>query len=496
MPKPVGSIGDRKSALIQTAELPVGDIPGLWTGLGLAKWRFGGGQMDDVPKKRLKVAIIGTGISGMSAAWLISQRHSVTIYERDERLGGHSHTVDAPNGNTTIPVDTGFIVYNEKTYPNLTALFAHLDVATEPSEMSFAVSLDNGGLEYSGSRFGLFAQKRNVFRPRFWSMLNDIHRFYREAPTDAVLLDDLHTTLGDYLDMNRYGRAFRDDHLLPMAGAIWSAPPETMLAYPAAAFIRFHDNHGLLQVSKRPPWRTVSGGSRSYVERLTASYRNRIALGSAAKHVYRAGAKVGVRDAFGRIEWFDHLVIATHADEALAMLDDPSPAESELLGAFRYSQNIAILHSDPSLMPKRRAVWSSWNYIGPASADKASGCAVTYWMNRLQNIVSTAPLFVTLNPRREPNPRTIVTVETYDHPLFDTGAIRAQQRLWSLQGKRNTWFCGAYFGAGFHEDGLQSGLAVAETLGGLRRPWRVTNESTRIFIERKLPEYEPASVAA
>ena len=452
--------------------------------------------MDDVPKKRLKVAVIGTGISGMSAAWLISQRHSVTVYERDERLGGHSHTVNAPNGATTIPVDTGFIVYNEKTYPNLTALFAHLDVPTEPSEMSFAVSLDDGRLEYSGSRFGLFAQKRNVFRPRFWSMLNDIHRFYREAPTDVTLLDELHTTLGDYLDMNRYGRAFRDDHLLPMAGAIWSAPPETMLAYPAAAFIRFHDNHGLLQVSNRPQWRTVSGGSRSYVERLTSSYRHRIELGAAAKHICRRGAKVGILDAFARIEWFDHLVIATHADEALALLDDPSPTESALLGAFRYSKNIAILHSDPSLMPKRRAVWSSWNHIGPASADDAGGCTVTYWMNRLQNIVSTAPLFVTLNPRREPNPRTIVTVENYDHPLFDTGAIRAQRRLWSLQGKRNTWFCGAYFGAGFHEDGLQSGLAVAEALGGARRPWHVVDESTRIFIERKSPENEPAGVVA
>jgi uncharacterized protein len=444
------------------------------------------------PKRRLKIAVVGTGISGMSAAWLLSRWHDVTVYERDERVGGHSHTVLAPSGDTVVPVDTGFIVYNEKAYPNLTALFAHLDVSTEPAEMSFAVSLDGGSLEYSGSGFsGLFAQKRNMLRPRFWSMLADLHRFYREAPTDVTLLDQLHTTIGDYLDKNAYGRAFRDDHLLPMAGAIWSAPPDAMLAYPAAAFIRFHDNHGLLQVSNRPQWRTVSGGSREYVERLTASYRDRIRLGVAARQVRRSGGKACIRDAAGRNAYFDHVVIATHADEALAMLDDPSPAERTLLGAFRYSRNIAILHGDPSLMPKRRTVWSSWNYIAPAGAAQAGGCTVTYWMNRLQNLKSTAPLFVTLNPWREPDPRTVVTAETYDHPLFDTAAMRAQRQLWTLQGERNTWFCGAYFGAGFHEDGLQSGLAVAETLGGLRRPWRVTNESGRIFIERKTPAHEP-----
>ncbi len=269
-----------------------------------------------------------------------------------------------------------------------------------------------------------------------------------------------------------------------------------MLDYPAAWFIRFLHNHGLLRISKRPQWRTVSGGSRSYVERLTASYRDRIALGRAAKGICRAGAKAGVRDAAGRIEWFDHVVIATHADQALAMLDDPSAAERALLGAFRYSKNIAILHSDLSLMPKRRAVWSSWNYIGAPFVDKCGGCTVTYWMNRLQNLASAPPLFVTLNPRREPNPRNVVSVEAYDHPLFDAGAMRAQRLLWSLQGERNTWFCGAYFGAGFHEDGLQSGLAVAEELGGGRRPWQVANQSGRIFIERKSPQHPPAEVAA
>ena len=411
----------------------------------------------------------------MAAAWLLSQAHDVTVYERAERIGGHSNTVDVPHGSRAVPVDTGFIVYNETAYPNLTALFAHLGVPTDPSDMSFAVSLDGGGLEYSGSGFaGLFAQKSNLFRPRFWSMLTDIRRFYREAPSDVTLLDELHTTLGDYLHTRGYSPAFRDDHLLPMAGAIWSAPPQAMLAYPAASFIRFHDNHGLLQVANRPQWRTVTGGSRAYVERLTELYLDRIELGIAAKRVSRNGGRAAVTDAGGRTQWFDHVVIAAHADEALAMLADPSPAERALLGAFAYSKNAAVLHSDASLMPKRRAVWSSWNYIGPDAAHRATnGCTVTYWMNRLQNIASPAQLFLTLNPHREPAPGTVLASEFYDHPLFDAAAMRAQRRLWSLQGERNTWFCGSYFGAGFHEDGLQAGLAVAEALGQVRRPWSV-----------------------
>src|SRR5580692_6226494 len=334
------------------------------------------------------IAVIGTGIAGMSAAWLLSQKHKVTVYESDRRIGGHSNTVMVEGAKGTIPVDTGFIVYNEATYPNLTALFEHLNVPTQLSDMSFAVSLADGDLEYSGTNLaGLFAEKRNLFRPRFWSM-----------PRDLTLLEEFHTTLGDYLDAGAYGAPFRRDHLLPMAASIWSAPAATILDYPAAAFIRFQDSHGLLRIRNRPQWRTVLGGSRAYVERLTQRYADRIRLATGATSIHRSAEGVKVRDCNGNVEIFDDVVIAAHADQALAMLDEPTPEERRLLGAFRYSRNVAVLHSDHRQMPRRRAVWSSWNHIG----DSDSNCpTVTYWMNALQCIPHDTLLFVTLNPQRE-----------------------------------------------------------------------------------------------
>jgi predicted NAD/FAD-binding protein len=429
------------------------------------------------PRKR--IAVVGTGISGMSAAWLLSQRHDVTVYERDGRLGGHSNTVEVDTPDGVVPVDTGFIVYNEKTYPNLTALFAHLDVPTHPSEMSFAVSLKEGELEYSGSSLnGLFAQRSNVFRPRFWSMLNDLWRFYREAPRDLSSLDDL-SSLEQYLDAGYYGEVFRSDHLLPMAAAIWSASPGLMLQYPAASFIRFHDNHGLLRLRNRPQWRTVAGGSRTYVDALTHRFKDAVRLANGVTAIRRQPEGVEVRDCSGRADHFDDVVIATHADQALALLEQPTTQERNLLGAFRYSQNRAVLHSDPALMPQRKAAWASWNYIGGKGT--AETPTVTYWMNALQHLATAQNLFVTLNPLVEP--QQVLREEHYDHPIFDAAAMGAQRRLWSLQGGNHTWFCGSYFGAGFHEDGLQSGLAVAETLGGVRRPWSVENESGRIYLD-------------
>jgi predicted NAD/FAD-binding protein len=426
-------------------------------------------------EQRLEIAVIGSGIAGLSAAWLLSQRHHVTLYERASRPGGHSHTVEAGG----VPVDTGFIVYNEATYPNLTALFAHLGVRSKASEMSFAVSLDGGALEYAGTDLGgLFAQRSNIVRPRFWSMLRDLRRFYREAPLDAATLSP-GVSLGEYLDAGDYGAAFQQDHLLPMAGAIWSASADSLRDYPALHFIRFCDNHGLLKFTDRPVWRTVDGGSQEYVRRLLGGI-SETRLGRAARLIRRRLDSVVVQDMLGDQQVFDHVVLACHADEALAMLDDPSESEATLLGAFGYTSNRAVLHGDPRLMPRRRAVWASWNYLGGRAHTKE--LHVTYWMNRLQGLTGAPPLFITLNPAVEPAAGTILQEQVYEHPRFDTDAMRAQAALWSLQGRQRTWFCGAYFGAGFHEDGLQSGLAVAEQLGGVRRPWTVANESGRISL--------------
>jgi uncharacterized protein len=428
---------------------------------------------------RKRVAVVGTGISGLSAAWLLSQRHDATVYEQDGRPGGHSNTVTVDTPEGAIPVDTGFIVYNEETYPNLAALFAHLAVPTQPSEMSFAVSIADGDLEYSGSSLnGLFAQRRNVFRPRFWSMLNDLWRFYREAPRDLPSLNEL-SSLEQYLDAGAYGEVFRNDHLLPMAAAIWSASPSLMLQYPAASFIRFHDNHGLLRFRNRPQWRTVTGGSRVYVDALTQQLTRAVRLARGVTAVRRLNDQVEVRDCTGQIESYDDVVIATHADQALALLQDPTADERNLLGAFRYSTNRAVLHSDATLMPRRRSVWASWNYIGRRCGDIQNNPTVTYWMNTLQRLPTSQKLFVTLNPRSEP--KKAIHQQSYEHPIFDAAAMRAQRQLWSLQGRARTWFCCSYFGAGFHEDGLQAGLAVAEAVGDVRRPWRVENESGRLY---------------
>jgi len=432
----------------------------------------------------LSVAVVGSGISGLAAAWLLSSRHHVTLFEAEGRLGGHSHTVDADG----TPVDTGFIVYNQVTYPNLTALFTHLEVATQASEMSFSVSLEDGRLEYAGTDWGaLLAQRTNILRPRFWRMMRDLVRFYREAPRDLPSLGL--QSLADYLERGNYGEAFRDDHLYPMAAAIWSTPAAEIGRYPAASFIRFCETHGLLRIADRPIWRTVDGGSRRYVRKLAAPIAE-VRLDRPVRAVRRTATGVEVVDTSGTKRPFDHVVLATHADDALRLLSDPSPEERRLLSPFRYSSNDAILHADPELMPRRRRVWSSWNYLtGAAGGPKP---AVTYWMNKLQGIDVNKPLFVTLNPHREPAAATVFTRVAYRHPLFDGHAMQAQRELWSLQGLRSTWFCGAYFGAGFHEDGLQAGLAVAESLGGVQRPWTVADESGRIH---RLPD-KPVARAA
>lgn len=428
----------------------------------------------------LKIAVVGSGVAALSSAWLLSQRHRVTVYEKAERLGGHSNTVTAAALSGDVAVDTGFICFNDATYPNLIALFTHLGVQTRATDMSFAVSLEEGRFEYAAP--GLFAQRRNLLRPRFWSMLSEVLRFYRQAPIHLGGLTDPDLTLGDYLKREGFSEAFRDDHLLPMAAAIWSSPAHTLMDYPAEAFIRFCGNHGLLKLVGRPLWRTIKGGSRVYVERLAQAIED-VRLDHGVTAVRRTDHGVMVHDSQGGAERFDHVVIGAHADQALAMLDEPTAREREVLGAFRYSRNFTVLHTDADLMPRRRRAWASWNYIGANG-----GLCVTYWMNKLQGLPGQ-DLFVTLNPPRPPKPDTLLRSELYEHPIFNPAALEAQKQLWSLQGRGGVWFCGAHFGAGFHEDGLQSGLAVAEQLGGVRRPWTVANESGRIHLS-------PASAGA
>ena len=439
---------------------------------------------DSSPRKN--IAVIGSGIAGMSAAWLLSQKHEVTVYEKNARLGGHSNTVTVKTSAGDIGVDTGFIVFNDITYPNLVALFEHLGVPVKMSDMSFGVSLNGGRFEYSSVGASAFlCGGRNLVNPRFWSMTMDLLRFYKHAPKDLPATREDMISLGDYLAAQGYGDAFQRDHLLPQAAAIWSASMADIRNYPACAFVRFFENHGLLKVVGRPEWHTVDGGSQEYVKRLTASYADRVKLNAGAVSVRREGAGVWVRDASGESTRFDHVVIATHGDEALAMLDDPSADERTLLGAFRYSKNRAVLHTDRSLMPRRKKLWASWNYVGD---NPDGGCVVSYWMNLLQRLPCSEDIFLTLNPERMPRPETVLYETEYEHPLFDAAALRAQQRVWQLQGQRNTWFCGAHFGAGFHEDGLQAGLAVAEQLGGVKRPWSVLEESGRIYLPSGAPE--------
>ncbi len=433
-----------------------------------------------IQDRRLHIVVVGSGAAGLSAAWLLSKRHRVTLLEKDDRLGGHAHTATVP-GDEGRKIDTGFIVYNEPSYPNLTEWFKTMNVATEDSDMSFAVSRDSGRFEYAGGpALGLLAQRTMPFKPRFWRMLKDLLRFYREAPNNIPENSEL--SLGDYLQQQGYSRDFIQDHLLPFGAAIWSTSKTRMLDYPAASFIRFCENHGLLKITDRPQWRTVTGGSEQYVNAVKQSLgEDSVVVNFAVNSIERHDDHVIVRDRAGQEISADHVVIAAHADQALECLETPTNDEIKLLSTFEYESNLAILHTDTSVMPKRRRAWCSWNYVED-TGDDHSQVSLSYWMNKLQNIDSDTQYMVTLNPSVPPPAETILRTQVYQHPIFTAETWDAQQALWSLQGKNRTWFCGSYFGSGFHEDAVQAGFAVAEQLGGLQRPWQVDNPSGRIVV--------------
>lgn len=436
------------------------------------------GQQD---QKQLNIAVVGTGIAGLSAAWLLGKQHRVTVYEQNTYAGGHSNTAEISLNGRNIAVDTGFIVYNPVNYPNLVALFEHLQVPNKLSDMSFAASLRDGSLEYSGTDLnGLFAQRSNLARPRFYSMLKDLMRFYRQAPDLACDSSLAKIPLGDFLRREAYGDAFIKDHLMPMGAAIWSSSVEQMLTFPTLSFLRFFKNHGLVQLSNRPEWRTVDGGSREYVRRILDDFSGQVHYGDPVTDIVRKNGRIKLATQSGLFQEYDHVVMACHSDEALKILNQPSDAETQTLGQIRYQNNEAILHTDTRLMPARRRAWASWNYIGSRTDQDAELLCVTYWMNLLQSLSVEDPVLVTLNPCRQVEASKIIERYDYAHPIFDAAAINAQPELWQLQGQQNTWFCGAYFGYGFHEDGIQSGLGVAELLGGMRRPWAISEDSDRV----------------
>jgi predicted NAD/FAD-binding protein len=440
----------------------------------------------------MRIAVIGTGIAGLGCAWLLSQRHAVEVYEAEPRLGGHTNTVDVPWRGRQVPVDTGFIVYNERNYPNLTKLFDHLAVPTHASDMSFGVSLDGGRLEYAGDSLGgLFAQKRNLLRPGFHRMLRDIQRFNRDAM--SYLADPLReeVSLGDFLAVRGYGEAFCCHYLLPMGAAIWSASVDGMRAFPARNFLQFFANHGLLSINDRPAWRTVTGGAGVYVAKLSASYADQIRLATPVVAVVRSLDGVEVVDARGGRERFDQVVLACHADQALALIERPSAAERSILGAFRYQVNRAVLHQDASLMPRRRKVWSSWNYLASSETPDGMKVSVTYWLNRLQGIEPECLALVSLNPLRAPAPERVLGEFVYDHPQYTAESVAAQGRLGEIQGRDRLWFGGAHWGYGFHEDGLRSGLQVAAALG-VAPPWWPTVAAIRRHAPRTMPEQAAA----
>lgn len=429
----------------------------------------------------MRVAVIGSGISGLSTAWLLSKSADVTLIENATRLGGHTNTIEAVTPDGPVPVDTGFIVYNEQNYPNLTAFLDHLGVETAPSDMGFAVSCDGGKMEYCGRDFdGLFGQRRNLLRPRHWQMVVDILKFFSKAEKQSAgVASDV--GIGSFLRTHGYSEAFIEDHLLPICAAIWSTPARSMLEFPARTFVNFFANHGLLiaDKNKRPVWRTIKGGAQTYIDAIMAQSHFRVLTNAHIAAVTRDAHGADVLFATGDQGRYDQVVFACHADQALRLITDPSADERAILQHFRFTQNRAVLHTDEKMMPTRKQLWSSWNYLRTGHGNDAH-LSLTYWMNALQPLPTKTNLFVTLNPMHDFAPGSVQRVIDYEHPLFDAEAVAAQRDIWRIQGVRRTWFAGAWLGHGFHEDGLQAGLEVAERIGAVSRPWAAKGHRDRI----------------
>jgi predicted NAD/FAD-binding protein len=412
--------------------------------------------------------VIGAGITGLSAAWLLRDAYDVTLYEAEPRAGGHADTQLVTLDGETVPVDTGFIVFNNVNYPNLVGFFNALGIPAHDSDMSFGVSKNNASFEYAGGDLKqLFAQPSNALKPSFWRMVRDILRFNKEAP--ALLETKSEASLGDYLAEQKYSAGFIEDYVLPMGAAIWSSSVEGMKAFPAKNFIRFFENHGLLKVNDRPQWRTVTGGSKTYVERVLRDLKN-VRLDDAVMRVWREDDDVAIESPQGTAR-FNHVIFACHADQALAMLESPHPREAEILGAIKFQDNEAVLHQDAAMMPRRKLAWSSWNYLSQGKADQGQAVCLTYWMNLLQGMKTKLPLLVSLNPNLPIDPSLVLMRKTYRHPQFDAAAMQAQAALPEIQGLDRLWFGGAWTRWGFHEDGILSAVNIAAALG-VTAPWQ------------------------